>query len=517
MHTCFLFLFIVLLSFGGVFCFSPENKAEASSTKAASKCPNWIEKEDVPPCPSDKEASLLSDNYPALAHVVSENSSTERFVLNVLETSGPRLPMMFLIVSAAKFEKIKSGIHQRNDLDESTKAAWINSLVRVPSPAFTWQQDYFEAVTDKVSRKQVLRAVPNYDQGNSTSDLFSAMAKACDKINVGAPFDKNAASKIANANMGGNMEALPGGLCLHGKNQPSKYALAYCTSKENEVVIDTDWLEVGHADEIVGTIPRPGKAFPCNFALTFASPRKGLAAIADPAHGSEYFFGAPSKAARERAWGSGSLYKMCWKIQAWELEKRKNEGRGRKQMPARPEEKDHTRLWNLLVRNVWAGEVKKKPCSEMTNADVAGFFKSDPAWTITQELIQNKMDVTKKEILKRVKSRLPQCEVEGVDQPYLFGTGELVENPDAPPGSPNGKKYALPNKMALALIPNATNAVVSGNSILVPDPHHLAFKQEIEAGLKKVGTDAKFIDTYHYAHTQQGNLHCATHTVRTCR
>lgn len=501
------------------------------------ECPSWIYASDIPSCPMPNSSALLPDNYPALAHVVSDlptmraaketgEEFAKAYTLTVLESSGTRVPLIFLPVEGKTFAAIQKEIGARTKGDLSKQKQWLKSLVHVPHGRFTWQQDYFEAFTDFSSKKTLLRAVPNYKRGNSTSALFSAMSDACKEILPHKELDDTHASENLSANAGGNMESLPGGLCLHGKNQPSEYAKQYCGAQENEVIINTDWLSVGHVDEIVGMVPKPKESFPCNFALTFASPAKGLSALKSPETQNDFFFGHPDKKRREEAWQKG-LANLCDEMNRKKPQAFLPRSRAplRKNQTRHGEHDDFPGLEDLtpLLEEISARldeielKIAPKSCADVTNKQVHDFFSKKPQWFIAQELIQKEMDEIKKNVMAKVQARLPACKIEALDVPYLFETGSLIENEAAPAGTPNYLKYGLPLEKARSLIPNVTNAVVAEDSLLVPEPHNAAFKKQILAAYKKTGANVKFVDTYHYAHVGDGNLHCATHTLRTCR
>src|SRR4051812_9431759 len=131
-----------------------------------SQCPSWLAEESVPVCPKANGILPLSDNYPALAHVISDNSmlpslydwdpyatALERnfpadFVLKTLKASGERTPLFFLPVKHDTFDYIKSQV-SNSKVDAETKKRWLASLIYVPNDfSFTWQQDYFESFYD---------------------------------------------------------------------------------------------------------------------------------------------------------------------------------------------------------------------------------------------------------------------------------------------------------------------------------------------------------------------------------
>ena len=128
------------------------------------------------------------------------------------------------------------------------------------------------------------------------------------------------------------------------------------------------------------------------------------------------------------------------------------------------------------------------------------------------------MDEAKKIIRKRLKERLPQCgEPRFIDVPDLFYGGSPVEKEGSAPSSREVDRFELPRRMAFSLLPNPTNAVVVGRTVLLPHPQNRAFERYLKKSYEKQGAKVDFIDTFDYAHLGYGNLHCVTNAIRYCQ
>jgi hypothetical protein len=54
-------------------------------------------------------------------------------------------------------------------------------------------------------------------------------------------------------------------------------------------------------------------------------------------------------------------------------------------------------------------------------------------------------------------------------------------------------------------------------TVLVPHPHNASFAAATTDAYNKVGLKQQFVETWDYAHSGDGNLHCSTHAIPFCR
>jgi hypothetical protein len=511
---------------------------------AGKECPGWLSEDGVPPCPT-KETGILSENYPAMAHVVSDKpyrdtpeagAFTRDFVVNTLKHSGKFVPLMFLPVEESTYNAVRTAVESAATSEEQKKQ-WLDSLVWVKEgPRMTWQQDYFESF-NRPDGSAVLRPIRdyNYVSVESADKLIQAMGAKCAQLAQGQTLPPEGLPfSFGGHHGGGNVEALPGGLCLHGNNQDwDEYAKHYCGDRGNEVVIPTSWLRVGHADEIVTTMRKPGGKHPCDFSIGLASPKRALDLMRknpkDPFF--DIFAGGekPDTAkVTEKRLGSGSLSAVCRAVSKYKKKKQPAEepAKDKENHGALPSLRPWIARW--FYREANAGLVrivealsdweKNFKCDALTNADVLEALE-DPESELgkTNLLIQRKMDETREIITKKLKERLPQCTPEFLDLPNLFSGGYLVEKPGVDAKAPLHERYELPDGFSLGLSPNPANAVQLPEGALVPHPQVKSFAADIKAQYKKSGLEVSYLDTMDYAHDGQGNAHCASHSIRYCR
>jgi len=93
-----------------------------SINSKATECPPWTKDPSIPECP--KSGKLLSEDYPALAFVISDSPaygdhisdldkhSTWNYVRDILMHSGDQVPYMILSVSQDTCQMIKEEIRK---------------------------------------------------------------------------------------------------------------------------------------------------------------------------------------------------------------------------------------------------------------------------------------------------------------------------------------------------------------------------------------------------------------------
>lgn len=520
----------------------------AGQASAVGTCPAWLTSQSVPACPAGG-STILPENYPATALVVSDRSVgssssaddfAPAFVEQALLAAGDQVPLILLPVRESTFARITERVAAlaARPGNARFRERWAQALVRVPdAPSFTWQQDYFESFVDPASGMPTPTRIRGYAQaGDSFSALSGAMATsgACYRSG-GGPAPARTIPPTTRAfhvpqdvgTMGGNIEGLPGGLCLHGNNQAWEgFAEHYCGSRDNQVVIDVSWLAVGHADELVQTIRRPGVDPPCDFALLVPSPARALEALrSEPnAKFAELYFN-PGTVSTEIAWSERARtppFRDACRI-AWRGKNAVLFSPGAPDIVPPPGSVPATALLDLLVRPAGAA-VPNRPgdCNRsdgvlgLTNKDLQVAFEALDNLAIINAVVQAKMNNLKAQLKARIRSRLPSCPVEFVDVPTLYQGGHPILLPNTE-GLPIDQQYSLPNGMVEPLLPSPVNSVSLGDRVLAPHPQNGAFARAFDRSLKALGTRSSFVDTFEYAHLGTGNLHCATHSLRFCR
>jgi hypothetical protein len=510
----------------------PDDSGVASVAAPTDRCPAWArEKGGAPPCP--KGSQVLPDTFPALAHVVSDDFNphygnwppnpnipywTEikskmalEFTMNALQTSDPKTPLFFLPVHDDTFALIRSAVEAQTAADPEKRKRWLGSLIHMKGPAFVYLQDPMKAVRGKEPGTVEIRPIPAHLAAKAGEtfrvETFTAEAqKICPLIRPGAPIELASGEKYGDGHAGGNIVGLPGGLVTHGANQRPEFTAQYSGGRENEVDVDTSWLYVGHADEVLNTIANPSEKEPCDFAIAIASVRKAMELLSDESRKNDPFIeGAPGSKVvtqeKETAYRTEfSLWWLCNPLSDYEDELRKTAGKPR----MTPDE-------NKAFINA---------CYQKKTGEVAQTIKDFPQFSVTYELVQKRIDAVQAVVKKRIEEKLPACKdkVKFVEVPVLYQPMyKPIPLKGSKPDDPIEKRFALAKSAVRAWLPNLVNGVPSGRSLISPFPHSKAFREYMQKTFKKMGAENPYADDYYYAHMGSGNVHCATHTMRLCQ
>lgn len=462
----------------------------------------------VPTCP---EIGLLSEQYPIGAVTVSDAQGGAQwvndYVSNVFKSQPKDPPLAYLSVTDDTYEKVVAKIRAEAPKGEAEK--WIGQLRRTDMARYNWQQDFFDSFHDPKTGQPQLRYVKGYfaHQESEFSKMATQMTQDCG-FTVGNALENGEPYRDGMA--GGNLEAV-GDFCIVGKDNLQggydKYTKSVCDGK-NVVTAPTEFMKVGHTDEIYKTIPLPGKAPPCNFAIALASPKKGLELLRSK--GGDKAFNR--KSANQN---NVSFTSLCKKFQRLQ-----NERKNSPEQPGKPK-KGQSRLWHPLLRPLWiaigaqkgvAGisvdgvpvtapptSAQMKSCDDMTNADMADLFKSNSELAELNDEVQRKIDAFRDDLKAKIAAKYPGCNPPVIEVPQIFnGAGKFED------------------AQALSVFPNPTNGEIVNGKYLMPDTNNTLFKKEVMDQMKKLGIETTPIKT-DFAHKLEGNLHCSSHAIRYCK
>lgn len=521
--------------------------ANDSSTSLACAALPWLTTSpNVPYCPTGNNTKL-PETYPASAVIVSAQPSNEveptlhiKFatdvISNILIASGDELPLIVLPTNKSSFKEIQLALEEKFKGQPQLKR--LNSiLVQVPrTDNTTWQQDYFESFFDPKTGTPVLRAIDSYPLADGVGYHFRKLMRTLKEKCVGSfkngPDLRAQNIKLQNGQSqlpyaGGNIEALPGGLCLTGNTQDPRYTSQYCGDRDNAVFAPTSWLSTEHVDELVSVVRRKDKQPPCDFAISVASPHLARQLLLE--RPKDRFFETSEDFFRD--YSHFPTIRFCIEVKKY-LFKKKNEGTKHKQekeIEIKPRARKTTQIFDAVESSALADpldDYKKRSnlnpelaleydkclnskTIDLTNSEVAEYLGTKNVYATYNEIVQKHMIQLKKTISQKLKSRLPQCEVKFLDMPQLFtGGGEALvrKNP-----------IELANKSGEAIFPNATNGISIRDTVLTPKQYNTAFSNYIDKAYRGVGLKSSFVDTYYYAHMRLGNLHCATHLIPFCK
>ncbi len=496
----------------------------ASPTYANNACPSWLKEKskNIPECPLGE---LVPETYPVGAVIISDQGSSGRdsgFTADVIEkilfASGNDNPLLVLPVSDETMQKVKSRIDGMA-ISTNLKKKYKNSIIQAGNKGYTWQQDYFQPFVSPTTGKVVLREIEGY---NRHGDNFSKIIEATNSCGfIQGPYLTT--ERFENGNMGGNIETLPSGICLLGddnfrsEERWESYADKVCNSgSENRIKVPTDWLSVGHTDEIMKVVRNKNVKAPCDFSVVLASPKKAIDLLKENPTGKFMDFskgrgGSPTELASRRAQYRG-IRKLCAKFINERNRSKMNRDKSQSKRGVSkfldirfflPEAQAGARVLGV------GSDEDYSDCINMTNGEVYKLLSSDSELKIYNQLIQEKMDSLREEVERKLKNKLPQCVPDFIDVPDIFFGGKPVEGE-------NGK-YELPKGMGLSILPNPTNAISINDTIIAPDPSNDIFQKYMEDEYKKRGLKTEFVDTFDYAHVGDGNLHCSTNTIHVCK
>ena len=140
-------------------------------------------------------------------------------------------------------------------------------------------------------------------------------------------------------------------------------------------------------------------------------------------------------------------------------------------------------------------------CSNAKNKHLAKIYRDDEDLSKTNRYVQQHMDLLEAELTAKLRQKYPRCNIEIEKFPQIF-KGEF-----------NGNKLVN----AGSINPNPTNSVVIGKHIYIPDQNNSTFQKDISDKMKKKGLIPHFVNTFEFAHSLQGNLHCSSQTIPLCR
>ena len=248
---------------------------------------------NTPKCPKGS-SRILDNTYPIKAlvisnkpHVNSNNSfqAPSKFILEAINAFGSdnikSLPKIIIPCGTNCFDKIKLSI--KNELitknyPEEKISRIISKIHQANVKPYTWQQDYFESFYDPETGAPITREFSSY----AVKVNYKRLAKKAKRIGCGIKIGeelKRHTRSFGSGEMGGNLEGLPAGGCLYGNNMDRDLAKKICSNIDDHSQITTDFLSVGHVDEIIKVTPRKtksGEPKECGFTISYASPKLAI-------------------------------------------------------------------------------------------------------------------------------------------------------------------------------------------------------------------------------------------------
>ncbi|MBY0554960.1 protein-arginine deiminase domain-containing protein [bacterium] len=521
---------------------------------------------------SKPQINRVSPQMGARVGSIDPLQQTYSFILSVATTQD-NIPLIVLPLSQSDFDSLTAKLMSSSEISAEKKQQLRKRLAHANvSGAYNWQQDYFQATVSGNGTPQLRpnTAYTSHPDRSPSGEHFSAISSILSKCGVqtGAPLNPPDLKGLSDGMSGGNIESLPNGTCLigddhFGKMSDSKaydkFVKSVCGSNKN-ISIPTHWLGVGHTDEILKVLPKKGfKPEKCAFSISIASPKLALELLEkDP----EAPFFSPEKIPDElkqsdvtdfRREVNPSMNMLCTALDNAKIKHDESdpdtpseEGTGKGQsyfkflqklLPSLIQqaqaagaddneffenqnedffqsksisdaEKAHKdKQENELSGSIAAPKKEKAEkfvtCNDASNKHMAKLFKTDPALVRSNNYVQAQMDILEQDLKRQLAKMYPGCNIEIKKVPQLFDGGNI-----GPDGKLNGVS---------SINPNPTNGVLIGDQYYIPDQANKTFQKYMRDHLKENGLKANFINTYDFAHSLQGNLHCSSQTIPLCR
>ncbi|MBI4859650.1 MAG: hypothetical protein HY815_05230 [Candidatus Riflebacteria bacterium] len=322
---------------------------------------------------------------------------------------------------------------------------------RLPAGEFDgWLQDIGEiAVCRSRGADRDRLAILDSQREGSLSGFPETLAREWSAFFLSAP----GVADARGGNYGGNVEVAPDDSLLLGSTSTAamRDLLSRCGYRDRMVVLDTDWLGVGHVDECVSTLPMPDGDL--GYAIVKADPDLALELL-----------GKLSDADWEREFRQAVRNFFLASARFPEVL-----------------DQDGARGRAMFERTVTQREAVR-------SSDSLALFANRRA---ARQMAGN-LDTLKAFLRKRHGDAI---EVPVLSFPVLFIDPQEINGP------------------LEALLPNAVNMVVLREHLVVPDPFFPCLRAAIQKAVEPLGYTCHFMQTFSY-HASLGQIHCGSNVFR---
>ncbi len=261
---------------------------------------------------------------------------------------------------------------------------------------------------------------------------------------------------------GGNIESTPNDILYMGSTSSNllRERLSRLGYEKDLVILENKWLEVGHVDEMISTIPLLND--PCGFALVKASPELAL-----------------------------DLMKHA-NFQQLETELNPNKF------------SDQHRLADLRDIHL----ALRQQSDFYGNSQLAG-----------QMIVENRISSAASQLKKAIIKRTPSCvNIKVISVPTLFICGSRYsEDPEAADVDVNKIPEYFANKESrrcTAAGNNTVNLLSLGKDVMLLAPMLTVFKESIQQTMSREGIEAHFVEGGKHLNGRGGGLHCVSQVIR---
>lgn len=334
-----------------------------------------------------------------------------------------------------------------------------------------WMQDWGEiAVVDAAGEKKEQLLVLDTNRGRSSlAELPGTLAR----LWSGYFFKKPTANAGSAGDYGGNIEVTPDGVLIIGNTSSQELrdllALGY---KDRTALLDSSWLQVGHVDEFLTTVPTT-KA-PRGYAILKADPEIGLACLA--------------KLTREE---------LEAEMEAMVRALNKGYRAHPEGVTETKEDTQSARVFAALYAYHAHANGYALDLTQVGPVDAEALKALIPQLIEDNKKIKQTIDEQVATLVDTIKKASADAatEVTVVPLPALF------------------EPFTRYAQKSIAMLPGVANLVVLRNHVVVPDPLLPCLRAEVARALERLGAKVSFIPDASY-HFWQGQLHCGTNVLR---
>ncbi len=475
--------FLLIITFISCSCISL--KKNPSFERQLSNVASTSRKNSNKACPTTG-SRFLSDEFFEEIYMFSDRdygapltkvSNLKKIVSFLLTESGEEPPKIVLAVSELNFKAITTAVDsliQKGLLSSSS----LESLIHVAGEDYRtpWYQDYIVSQFDAKTGKSIMVGLVLTNKDSEIGQYYEGYNKFFSILNQKLNFThkprlvsipKNVEPNFFRDQQGGNIDGLPGGLCILGDQQKKEFASNFCGDEKNLVYVYTSWLETSHLDEIFKVVKLPSAQNSCVINIYRASPEKAMSLMKQNPNLKFINYSSNNLSTLKKG---HVLPNFCKEV-------------------------------GLDVQS----------CVVATNKEILDAIDQNSYFLKSQNLLERLLIKDTENVRERLKINNPNCRIEVIDVPNLFYQKRLAEV----------SEDVLSNGYFRSVFPSFTNSVTlnRGNklNLIYSKPYNLAFNEYINVLHEQLGIALLEVDTWVNGHERDGNIHCMTSVQRRCK
>lgn len=439
---------------------------------------------------------LGPNNVPLKVLVVANPGKTMDFAVELIKTiaainEADQPPAE----ERLKVHVVLSHASARAQLASAVPPLLMKNLVEVNDKFFTtdqWMQDWGEVATIRMKGdpKQHI-AVLDSNRGRGIAELPKVLANFWNCACL-----KNPSNRFACGDYGGNVEITPDDVLIIGNTSTEEFRefLASHGYRDRMVVVETDWLRVGHCDEYLSVIPNPKAAE--GFTVVKANPRQALRLIKDSPRADLDRIDVPEY--REMMLAVHDYLNSAAGAAA---------PRGVQDADGGPATTYQERVVKYLDSLDATGAPGPHPMPIMRHLSFG------PSSGTDTDAADRKAAMARAE--EFVKKNLALAAV--IDSNIKAVTAKIDEVNNTPKAVHSVLSFPVlyhqKGPRHIAFVPGVVNQLIVRRHLIIPDPKIKAFRDYIAGVATKVGLVPHFLDDMPY-HTLEGEIHCGTNVFR---